>query len=362
MALCGISRIDGLRGGTATAAPIGSGDSDAESVAVIQSLLAGQGQRGLPNLLSPTLGIFGERTTAAVQNFRKQHGLGSGTQVDALTLQRLVELPAVAPIASRGYLTLVLDFEYGDLAKVLSVVAQMEGAGKFDALNLNTDKAGLSFGLIQWAQKPGRLSEILSAFLSASSADFVRIMAAGDPNLASALIAHTRKPDGGINPSTGATTDSAFDLIAEPWVSRFRAAALFKRFQQAQVRTALNAFRESLTRIQQYATQLNSERSVGFMLDLANQFGDAGARSIYKEVSKPGMHTGDLLQAMADESVHRMPDPQKAGTQARREHFLTTAFLSDEIFGEPAPRRQPPTRALSASTSTGPPSDKIASS
>lgn len=345
MALCGISRIDDLNAGAAAVSPIGPGDPDNESVAVIQNLLTGQGQKGLPNLLSPDYGSFGPLTSAAVQSFRAQQSFPAGNQVDAQTLQGLVQSPATAPIASLGYLTLTLNFTYSGLAKILSVVAQMEGAGKFSALNLNTDKAGLSFGLIQWAQKPGRLTEILNAFFAASAADFVRILGAGDSNVASGVIAHTQQPTGGIDPTTGQTTDSAFDLITDPWVSRFRLAALWKPFQQVQVQTALSDFRGSLALIEQYAPQLNSERAVGFMLDLANRFGNGGARSIYEAVEQDGMAIPDVLQAMADESVQRIQDPWKAGTQARRQHFLTSDFLSDDKFNDPAPGRQPPASA-----------------
>jgi peptidoglycan hydrolase-like protein with peptidoglycan-binding domain len=346
MALCGISRIDDLNAGAATASPIGPGDPDRESVGLIQGLLTGQGEKGLPNLLSPDYGVFGPATSAAVQQFRAQHSIAPGNQVDAQTLQSMVQSPAPVPVASRGYLTLVHNFDYSGLAKILSVVAQMEGAGKFGALNLNTDKAGLSFGLIQWAQKPGRLSEILDAFFAASEADFVRILGAGDADFASGLIAHTKQPLGGIDKPTGQTTDPAFDLVNEPWVSRFRHAALWKPFQKVQLQTALNDFSGSLRIIKQYAPQFDSERAVGFTLDLANQFGNAGARSIYQAVWNAGMSVNDLLQAMADESVERIQDPWKTGTQARRQHFLTTGFLSDNAFGDAAIGSQAPTTAV----------------
>lgn len=331
MALCGISRIDDLNSGAASATPIGAGDPDKDSVGLVQQMLTGQGQSGLPNLLSPVYGVFGPRTTAAVQNFRAAQGLPAGDQIDAQCMQTLVQADAAEPVASRGYMTLVLDFPYSGLAKILSVVAQMEGAGKFGAVNLNTDKAGLSFGLIQWAQKPGRLTEIVQAFSAASAADFANIFGGGDADAAAQLIAHTRLPNGGIDPA-GVTTDPAFDLVNEPWVSRFRQAALFKPFQQVQVQTALNDFAASQSRIQQYAPQLTSERAVGFMLDLANQFGDGGTRKIFQAIAQDGMAVGDLLQAMADESVARIQDPFKAGTQARRQHFITTTFLSDDPF------------------------------
>ena len=247
--------------------------------------------------------------------------------MDVETLQKMVKVPAAAPLLSRGYLTLVLDFDYSGLAKILSLVAQMEGAGKFSALNLNTDTAGLSFGLIQWAQRPGRLSEILTAFSTANRADFIRILGNGDPGLADRLIQHTQKPNGGVIHDTGLTTDPAFDLVNEPWVSRFREAAIAPNFQPVQVRTALKDFASSLARMKQFAPEVKSERGVAFMLDLANQFGDGGARSIHTTVLRPGLSEAELLAAMADESVRRRPD-----SQARRQAFLTTSFLSDGPF------------------------------
>jgi peptidoglycan hydrolase-like protein with peptidoglycan-binding domain len=332
MALCGIPRIDDLHCGAATAAPIEAGDPDRDSVGLVQQMLGGLGHAGLPNLLSPDYGVFGARTIAAVEQFRAAQGLPPGSHIDAQCLQTLVEQSPSDPVASRGYITLVLDFPYSGLAKILSVVAQMEGAGKFSAVNLNTDKAGLSFGLIQWAQKPGRLTEVLQAFANASAGDFAEIF--GGSEVSAKMMAHTQLPNGGIDGVTGISTDAEFDLVKEPWVSRFRKAALFKLFQQAQVQTALKDFSASQNRIGQYAPQLKSERAMGFMLDLANQFGDGGARKIYQAVSRDGMAIGDLLAAMADESVARMQDPMKAGTQARRQHFLTTAFLSDGPFGD----------------------------
>lgn len=331
MALCGIPRIDDLNQAAAGATAIGPGDPDTESVGLIQGMLIGQGQKGLPNLLSPDYGKFGPVTTAAVQNFRAQQGLAAGNQVDSQTLQALVQAPAPSPILSRGYMTLVLDFSYGGMAKILSVTAQMEGAGKFAAMNLNSDKAGMSFGLIQWAQKPGRLTEILKAFRSASANDFANIFGGGDGSVSDEMIAHTQKPNGGID-SGGETTDAAYDFINEPWVSRFRQAALFKPFQQVQVKTALDDFGKSMSLIEQYAPQLNTVRAIGFTLDLANQFGDGGARRIFQAVWQDGMAIPDVLQAMADESVARIQDPWKAATQVRRQHFISTNFLSDAPF------------------------------
>lgn len=323
MARCGIARIDDLCAGTASALPIGPGDADKESIGVIQDFLTSHGHRGLPNLVGPGYGTFGPLTTQALQNFCAQQGITFQDQVDTATLQKLIQAPAATPIACRGYLTLVLGFDYTGLAKILSVTAQMEGSGKFGALNLNTDGAGLSFGLIQWAQRPGRLAEIVNAFCQAGADDFASIFGSGDLTTGRGLLAHTRKPNGGVDPSTGETTDSDFDLIHEPWVSRFRTAAAFVPYQKVQVATALADFSQSYTRLRQYATDMTSERSVGFMLDLANQFGDGGAKSIYQAVHRDGMSEAELMGAIAAESVRRIRN-FKAATQQRRQSFMTT--------------------------------------
>jgi len=119
----------------------------------------------------------------------------------------------------------------------------MEGAGEFAALNLNTDRAGLSFGLLQWAQKPGRLAERLAVFRTANTDQFAEIF--GGSDTANRLMKHAPKTNGGISPATGETTDPAFDLIREPWISRFRRAASSRAFQKVQVETAMASFRNS---------------------------------------------------------------------------------------------------------------------
>lgn len=329
MARCGLDRIDDLCAGTASAVAIGPGEHDKESVGVIQDFLTAHGHRGLPNLLAPGYGTFGPLTAQAVRHFCAQQGLPVQERIDTVTLRKIIETPAATPIACRGYLTLVLGFEYIGLAKILSVTAQMEGCGQFGALNLNTDGAGLSFGLIQWAQRPGRLADIIQGFCEAGAHDFARLFGDGNLDAAQGLLAHVRKPNGGVDPANGRTTDPHFDLIHEPWVSRFRAAAAFLPYQKVQVTTALAAFERSYARLRQYAADMRSERSVGFMLDLANQFGDGGARSIYRTARREGMSESELMDAIAAESVRRIKN-FKAATQQRRRSFMTTAFLSDD--------------------------------
>jgi peptidoglycan hydrolase-like protein with peptidoglycan-binding domain len=343
MASCGITTIDALFSGGA-ASPIATGASDPEAVGLIQDMLAAQGFPGMPGLTSTSRGTFGPATTKAVRGFQTRCGLppspaGDETKatVDGKTLRTLVDTPATSPTACRGYLTLVLDFPFTGLLRVMSLTTQFEGGGKFNAQNRNTDKAGLSFGLIQWAQKPGRLNELLRAFRKEKPQLFATVFGAGDAALADRLVAHTAKPRGGTTAS-GATTDATFDLVRDPWTSRFREAALHRELQRVQVSAALRAFNDSLTQIRAFAPQVKSERGVAFLLDVANQHGDGGARSIFTAVARPGLTEAQLMSAMEEESVRRVAAQHGAGSDAaqstreRRRAFRTTPHLSDAAF------------------------------
>jgi hypothetical protein len=328
-AASGIPSLDALYSG-APAPPLGP-DSDPAAIGAVQDLLSGHGFAGLPNLAAPSYGRFGPKTTAALHGFQSAHGLPQEDSVDAPALSKLVLEPAADARASRVYVSLALEIAYSQMLKTVCLVAQMEGMGRFAALNLNTDRAGLSFGIIQWAQRPGRLAEILAAFRASDAALFARCFGAGDAALAQAMLHHVRQPGGGMGPD-GNTTDPAFDLTGEPWVSRFRAAALERAFQPVQFQTALAAFEHSLTVIRGAVPEAVSERSVAFLLDLANQFGNAGAARLCQQCRRPGISEFDLLTAVAARSVAAMPANFQAGVRARRDQFLQTAALSDQPF------------------------------
>lgn len=332
MANCGVHRIDSLIGGSG-ANSIMTGDPDKDAVGVIQDFLTMQGYKGLPGLLGSTRGLFGPVTENAVISFRQSHGMSAVGEVDASTMRALISVRANNPIACCGYLTLVLDREFDAVLRVMSITCQFEGAGRFAAANRNSDRAGLSFGIIQWAQKPGRLGDLLQAFDRTEHELFVNTFAEGKEDLAQAFISHATGAQGGVD-HNGDTTDPQFNLIESPWVDRFRNSALEPRFQRVQVDTAIAAFRSSLEKIRTYAPKLSSERAIAFMLDLANQHGDNGARSIFQSVA-PSPSEPALLLAIEDESVKRIADQygedsaEARGARARREAFRTTSWLND---------------------------------
>ena len=134
--------------------------------------------------------VFAAATLKAVRGFQRDRGLKVDGIVGPRTWKRL--FPALKP--SREYLDGVL---YGgcqvfdDLDEVVAAVAANEG-GAFDALQLNADGEGLSWGILQWAQRPGSLYLPLAACQAANPEKFTRIWGDGDPGLAQELLAKTR--------------------------------------------------------------------------------------------------------------------------------------------------------------------------
>lgn len=332
VAACGIVALDRLLGDE-TAPPIQP--EAREAVAAVQALLIGHGYQGLPTLLAPSCGMFGPRTLDALRHFQTSQRLDLTGAMDHSTVTQLVKQPAESPIASRVYVACVLDLEFTMLLRLATVTMQLEGGGHFSAANWNTDRAGLSFGLIQWAQRPGRLTELLTAFERADPEQFITIFGGGQRETAQGLLAHTARPNGGVDPATGRTLDPRYDLVAQPWRDRFKAAGKAIPFQRAQVDTALAAFTSSSRRIRTTMPLVTTERSVVFMLDVANQFGDAGASRLAAGAARPGMTEADFIIAVEQASVAAVTRQYGEGsavvqsTAGRRAAVRTTPWLSD---------------------------------
>ena len=329
---CGIAWLDRLWTDD-TAPPVAAGDR--ESIGAVQALLIGHGYTQLPTVLAQDCGVYGPQTVDAVRHFQTNSGLAMTGTVDAVTLRALATVPAISPFISSAYAAFVLEIPFTGLLRPATITMQIEGGGHFTAANWNTDRCGLSFGLIQWAQKPGRLHGLLAALQRSDPTRFTRIFGDGDPLVAQGLLAHTGGAGGGVDSVTGLTMDSRYDVIAEPWRSRFLTAGRDPVFQRAQVVEALAAFNASAERIRQSMPLVTSERALAFMLDVANQFGDAGANAVAAAVMTPGMTGSAFLAAVGQETVARVArqygaaSNQARSTANRREILRTTPWLAD---------------------------------
>lgn len=333
MARTGIAQVDALLEGQATGA-LAADNCTPETVGFLQDLLIGHSFTRVPGPLGSARGTFGPRTSEAIGAFQRARNLPATGAVDAATLRAFVEPGWPRPMACCGYVASVLDIPFTGMIRLVSITSQFEGAGQFAAINRNTDRAGLSFGLIQWAQKPGRLNELLRAFQSYEPSLFLRMFGGGDAAAAAGLIAHTARTRGGTD-DRGLTIDPRFDLIRAPWDQRFIEAGKDPVLQRVQLDVAVEDFTRSFTRLQTFAPQIRSERGIAFMLDVANQHGDGGAREITRTVQRPGMSESELLAAIQQESVARVraqfgDGAEVESTRNRREAFRTTALLSED--------------------------------
>jgi hypothetical protein len=370
MADSGITRIDNLLKNPAEP-PIDFRD-DMETIGAIQDLLRGHGATGLPTLVSAAYGqpefedkehtkrkSFTKRTLTAIHKFQKDHNLKVEDTISRKMLDTLILVPATTPLATRVYITLVLDQPANPALKILSLVAIVEGGGKFAAVAKNPDKAGLSLGIIQWAQKPGRLFELLDAWNQADPAEMQRLFG-GAANV-QAILDHAKAGAKELD-ANGASTNAKVNLLSADNVLRFKAALQNPKFQTAQVSTAAAAFLEAAKSLSKVAKKIKTERGFAFLLDLANQHGPGGAKSIYTAAVKDAMTEKEALEAMAQESVARIRKkfPPKAGEKEsvferggreRREFYLHTNLLQDT----PPPPPPPPTEPTPPPPPTEPP-------
>jgi peptidoglycan hydrolase-like protein with peptidoglycan-binding domain len=159
---CGDPTIDGLLAGEASIQPLIPGVAEAfpaRSVGYLQELLRGHGYNSLPDARGPAYGVYGPSTRLAVTDYRRRNGLAAGT------------------------------------------------------LNLNTDQCGVSFGILQWSQKPGQLHVILQACCTREPAEWERIM--GGTSGGTGILDHTAQWNGGVD-TRGSSIDPRFELTEDP--------------------------------------------------------------------------------------------------------------------------------------------------
>jgi len=184
------------------------------------------------------------------------------------------------------------------VARVIARTSSHEGS--YASLNRNTDGAGLSFGILQWAQRPGSLGKLLAAMHQADPAAFARIFGSSWQQLLSTTqAASLASVDGQV-------------LWKRPWTSRFKEAGDYEVFRAVQRRMAQEGthFRGAVdaARILGVAT----ERSMSLFFDTAVQQGPGAARTVARQVRDYVLKGGavsvqylDVLTAYAQQAADR---------------------------------------------------------
>lgn len=318
---CSDTTIDGLLAGAAAAQPLAPGAS-APAVGHLHDLLRGHGYSDLADPRSVQYTAFGPATTRAISDYRRNNGLAAATAADTALLRDLVSRPAPKGGIGPAYVPLVLDTAFTSIHRFIWLTALFETGGAFQTLNLNTDAAGLSFGILQWAQKPGQLHRILQACHDRAPEEWSRIM--GDDS----ILGYTAKPNGGVD-GKGLALDPAFELTKDPWKSRLEALGASLIMQRVQLDFASETYSAELARQRAYALPATSERGFAFLLDLVNQFGPGRVEEHYTEAAKSGTGEADILQTLENVFVAIARPQFQPQVRARREFFRTTKLLSD---------------------------------
>jgi hypothetical protein len=183
--------------------------------------------------------------------------------------------------------------------KVITRTSAREGG--YDAINPNTDGAGLSFGILQWTQSTGNLGKLLTAMWATDSATFERIFGPSSRTLIDTLRAGGVRSVGGAYP------------WQEPWASRFRAAGRTPIFQRVQ--DELAKVDPHMQAALDVAQRLNvmTERSMAIFFDTAVQQGPNGAKSIAEAArtallarGSTAVPYGDVLRVYVEKCLDRV--------------------------------------------------------
>lgn len=158
--------------------------------------------------------------------------------------------------------------------RVVDRVAQHEG--RYDSINRNTDGAGLSFGILQWAQRTGDLGNLLAAMYGADSRAFRRIFGPS----AFVLLDTTRR--GALDPVPVDDFPAAARTVLwkEPWVSRFREAGGYTPFQRVQRVLATRGVHFAAAKVAAEKLGAATERSLALFFDTAVQQGAETAKKL----------------------------------------------------------------------------------
>jgi hypothetical protein len=405
----GIERIDGLIAGTS--GPIGPDEPDQFAIGAIQDLLhcwypsiepikeylpKGKGLREAAPLFfrgsQKGQGVYGEytdRTVGLVRGFQRKWNtrenppwtLRTDGTVDRLTLQSMLLFPArLSPFVTPGYFLFAKEKNLTHLLKALVLIASQECACKFETTNRNQDLAGLSLGIIHWAQKPGRLADPIKYFYQQEPDELAKLFGdepgAKHENIKK-VIAHLEKgkaalySDDDPPPKERKEGDSIDrDLeFARPdpgktnWYQCFQNMLKSRLFQQLMFDFALATIRRMYDEnspdyptgfpkiqgeglLQWGGEKIKSEKGVIFTLDLINQHGGK-PKVWYAKITKdkPDISEQELLETFKDHAkkfwIKKKPpedkkkpeqkqvEKQNSESDERRRNFILNTWFTD---------------------------------
>ena len=320
---CGDATIDGLLAADASVQPLTAG-SKMPAVGLLQDLLRGHGFDYLPDPRLPGYASYDSTTCRAVGEYRREHGLIPGNEIDARLLQDIVRRPAVKPALGQAYATLVLDAEFTPVLRFVWLTSLFETGGRFARLNLNTDQCGVSFGILQWSQKPGQFHNFLNACSLRQPKEWARIMGSEGP----LLLEYTARPNGGLD-VRGCAVHPEFELTRDPWKARLQQLGLSVPVQRIQLELAAESYRVALDRMRDRLRPNASERMIAFLLDLANQFGPGRVEQTYQVSAADSAPEVAVMRNMEYHFTALSKIQFQAQVRARREFFRGTTLLSD---------------------------------
>ena len=181
------------------------------------------------------------------------------------------------------------------IAHVAGSEAGPSNPNPFEAINANTDGAGLSYGIIQWAQKKGGLGKLLLSLQASDPEAFASIFGIPWRELLQSTNASSESarmaPVGGVL------------LWREPWLSRFRLAGRHPPFTEAQWNMALNDVHMTSALKAARMLGLTTLRGLTLIYDRAVQQGPYGtldkAKALAQEYATRGFRPS-YQQVMAD--------------------------------------------------------------
>lgn len=306
------------------ARPLHPGDH-APAVGYLHDLLRGHGYGFLPDPRSTSWRVWGSAASLAVQDFRRRNGMVMRDWAGGSLLRELINKHAPKAVLGPAYVPLVLDIPFTRILRFVWLTSLFETGGAFQKLNRNTDRRGLSIGILQWSQKSGQLHRFLKVCADREPAEWAKIM---EDNI---ILDYTARPDGGVD-AFGKAADPAFELTNDPWRSRLETLGASLPMQRVQLALASETYQAELDKLKAYARSIVSERGFAFLLDLANQFGPGRVEQEYQKASRTGASESNILKTLAEAFVAMARLPFQPQVRARRGFFLATDLLSDDAI------------------------------